>query len=131
MQYANNGDMNHARAYNVLTPTAQPISTFPPGDTMSTRTETPDEGRTERLNFRLTAQQSSVIRQAAQIEGKSVSDFVLDAATSAARNAISDQQLFTLDDDQFDRLLAILDAPPKPDPKLRKLFEDTAKFRDS
>lgn len=123
--------MEPIRAYNVLTPTPQPISTFPPGDTMSTRTETPDEGRTERLNFRLTAQQSSVIRQAAQIEGKSVSDFVLDAATSAARNAISDQQLFTLDDDQFDRLLAILDAPPKPDPKLRKLFEDTAKFRNS
>jgi len=123
--------MKARRAYNVLTPSAQPISTYPPGDAMSTRTDMPDEGRTERLNFRLTAQQSSVIRQAAQIEGKSVSDFVLDAATSAARNAISDQQLFTLDDEEFDRLLAILDAPPKPDPKLRKLFEDTAKFRDS
>jgi len=123
--------MKASRAYNVLTPTPKAISTYPPGDAMSTRTDMPDEGRTERLNFRLTAQQSSVIRQAAQIEGKSMSDFVLDAATSAARNAISDQQLFTLDDDQFDRLLAILDAPPKPDPKLRKLFEDTAKFRDS
>jgi uncharacterized protein (DUF1778 family) len=123
--------MEASRAYNVLTHTADEIVTYPSGDAMSTRTETPDEGRTERLNFRLTAQQSSVIRQAAQIEGKSVSDFVLDAATSAARSAISDQQLFTLDDEAFDRLLAILDAPPKPDPKLRKLFEDTAKFRNS
>jgi uncharacterized protein (DUF1778 family) len=123
--------MEASRAYNVLTPAAQAIATYPSGDTMSTSTDMPDEGRTERLNFRLTAQQSSVIRRAAQIEGKSMSDFVLDAATSAACNAISDQQLFTLDDEEFDRLLAILDAPPKPDPKLRKLFEDTAKFRDS
>ena len=123
--------MANDRAYNVLTKTADEVTSFFPGDDMSTRTETPDEGRTERLNFRLTAQQSTVIRQAAQIEGKSVSDFVLDAATSAARNAISDQQLFTLDDEAFDRLLAILDAPPKPDPKLHKLFEDYAKFRDA
>lgn len=98
---------------------------------MSTHTDTPDEGRTERLNFRLTAHQSSLIRQAAQIRGKSVSDFVLDAATSAAQNAISDQHFFSLDDDDFDEFQRRLAEPYKPDLKLRKLFEAYSKFTES
>lgn len=45
-----------------------------------------------------------------------------DAARQAARDARLDRTLFGLDEDRFDAFVALLDAPPAPNEKLKRLF---------
>ncbi|MGD9161636.1 MAG: DUF1778 domain-containing protein, partial [Desulfobacteraceae bacterium] len=54
--------------------------------------------RTARLGFRITAQQEALIRKAAEISGKNVTQFVLSSACEAAENTLIDQRIFFTDD---------------------------------
>ena len=45
-----------------------------------------------------------------------------DAARQAARDALLDRTLFGLDEDRFDAFVALLDAPPAPNEKLKRLL---------
>ena len=73
--------------------------------------------KTRRLELRLTEEQNSLIRSAATYTSRSISDFVLSAATLEAQRRLADQRLFLMDDE-----------PPTDDPKLRKLFERPSPF---
>jgi uncharacterized protein (DUF1778 family) len=76
--------------------------------------------RSTRLEARIAPAALAVVKRAAEIQGRSLSDFVVAAAQEAARKAIEETQIIRLSvDDQ--RLLAesILD-PPKPVPALRR-----------
>lgn len=81
----------------------------------STRRDTP-------INIRATAEDRQLIDQAAKSLGKSRTEFVLDAARGAAREALLDRTYFELDDETFDTVLSILNAPPKPTQALRDLM---------
>jgi uncharacterized protein (DUF1778 family) len=52
--------------------------------------------RTERIEARTTPDTLAIVRQAAEIQGRSVSDFVVSAAEHAARQAIADDQTLRL-----------------------------------
>lgn len=84
--------------------------------------------KTRRLELRLTEEQNSLIRSAAAYESRSISDFVLSAATLEAQRRLADQRLFLMDDEQHARFEEILLTPPTDDPKLRKLFERPSPF---
>ena len=84
--------------------------------------------KTRRLELRLTEEQNSLIRSAAAYESRSISDFVLSAATLEAQRRLADQRLFLMDDEQHARFEEILQASPTDDPKLRKLFERPSPF---
>jgi uncharacterized protein (DUF1778 family) len=79
--------------------------------------------RTERLNLRTTAREDALIRAAAEIQDKSVSEFVLDAAKEAAQNAILDQRSFRLSEKAWNEFIEYLDRPAKYDPKLAALMK--------
>ena len=79
--------------------------------------------KTQRLELRLTEEQNTLIRSAATYTSRSISDFVLSAATLEAQRCLADQRLFLMDDEQHARFEEILAASPSEDPKLRKLFE--------
>ncbi|HCV12123.1 MAG TPA: DUF1778 domain-containing protein, partial [Candidatus Accumulibacter sp.] len=49
--------------------------------------------RTSRLETRIAPEVLAVVRRAAEMQGRSVSDFVVSAAQEAAYRAISDAQL--------------------------------------
>jgi uncharacterized protein (DUF1778 family) len=51
---------------------------------------------------------------------------MLDASRRAAREALLDQTLILVDDEAYARFVALLDAPPKPNPALRKLMQTPA-----
>ena len=69
--------------------------------------------RSARIEARLTPDALTVIKRAAEIQGRSVSDFVVAAAQEAAHRAIEETQLIRLSvEDQRAFVEAILDPPP-------------------
>ncbi len=78
--------------------------------------------RDERLSLRATAEQAATIRAAAEAEGVSVTDFVLDNAMVEARRVLADRVHFVLSPEEFDRFVEILDRPPRDLPRLREFL---------
>ena len=79
--------------------------------------------KTRRLDLRLTEEQDALIRRAAEQDARSISDFVLSAATLEAQRRLADQRFFMLNEEDHARFEEILEASPTDDPKLRKLFD--------
>jgi uncharacterized protein (DUF1778 family) len=72
------------------------------------------EAKSERLNARLTPQAKELVQEAAALSGRSVTDFVSEAAQEKALATIRDHRMWTLNAEQslaFAR--AVLD-PPEP-----------------
>ena len=84
--------------------------------------------KTRRLDLRLTEEQDALIRRAAEQDARSISDFVLSAATMEAQRRLADQRFFMLNEEDHARFEEILEASPTDDPKLRKLFDRPSPF---
>ncbi len=84
--------------------------------------------KTRRLDLRLTEEQDALIRRAAEQDARSISDFVLSAATLEAQRRLADQRFFMLNEEDHARFEDILEASPTDDPKLRKLFDRPSPF---
>ena len=84
--------------------------------------------KTRRLDLRLTEEQDALIRRAAEQDARSISDFVLSAATLEAQRRLADQRFFMLNEEDHARFEEILEASPTDDPKLRKLFNRPSPF---
>ena len=78
------------------------------------------------INLRALPEQRDLIDHAATLLGKNRSDFMLEAACSAAQAVILDQVFFSLNTDKFQQFTAMLDAPPSPNPGLERLMAVTA-----
>lgn len=83
---------------------------------------TPPSARSSRLGLRATAQQEMVLRRAADVAHKSLTDFILDSACQAAEQTLLDQRLFMVSGGQFQALMDLLDQPEQADDGLRDLF---------
>ncbi len=79
-------------------------------------------GKIARLALRATIQQQLLIRRAAEISQKSVTEFVLDSACAAAQNTLTDQRLFLVDDVDYDEFQRKLEEPAVIKPNLKKLL---------
>lgn len=78
--------------------------------------------RTARLEARIAPDALAVVKRAAEIQGRSVSDFVVAAAQEAASRTIEETQIIRLSvEDQRSFAEAILN-PPEPTPALRRAF---------
>jgi len=91
---------------------------------MPTNTET----RSERIDVRATPSMKRLLQEAAQTANKSVSEFLLESALTAAAEALADRRLFVLDKDQWNAFVAALDAPPQPRPRLERLLREPGVF---
>lgn len=78
------------------------------------------------INIRAKRQQRDLIDQAAELLGKTRSDFMLETACREAEDVLLDQRIFALDAEAFKKFQAILDAPPRENPKLRQLMATKA-----
>ena len=74
------------------------------------------------INLRALPEQRDLIDYAATLLGKNRSDFMLEAACSAAQAVVLDQVFFSLNADKFQQFSALLDAPPNPNPGLERLM---------
>ena len=78
------------------------------------------------LNIRIQPQVREMIDRAAQLAGKNRTDFVLDAARRAAEETLLDRTVFTVSPKAHREFLARLDAPPRPNKRLRKSMQTPA-----
>lgn len=73
----------------------------------------PEPNRTARIEARITPDALAVVRRAAELQGRSVSDFVVAAAQEAATRTIEEAQIIRLSvEDQRAIAEAILNPPP-------------------
>ncbi|MFC2778167.1 DUF1778 domain-containing protein [Schaalia odontolytica] len=84
--------------------------------------------KTRRLDLRLTDKQDTLIRRAAEQEGRSVSEFTLSTVTMEAQRRLADQRVFILSEEDHARFEEILQTSLKDDPKLRKLLNRPSPF---
>lgn len=78
------------------------------------------------INIRARSTQRNLIDKAAAILNKNRSDFMLEAACRQAENVLLDQRLFLVDDKAFQAFKALIDAPVKDRPELRRLLNEKA-----
>jgi uncharacterized protein (DUF1778 family) len=74
----------------------------------------------ETLNIRIKAVDRNLIDRAAQLLGKSRTDFLLEAGRRAAEDTVLDQTLFKVSPKVYAEFVARLDTPPAPNEKLRR-----------
>jgi uncharacterized protein (DUF1778 family) len=84
--------------------------------------------RTEKLDLRLTKSAKQTLQAAATAAHKSVSEFVLETALSEAEERLADRLVFTLDAKHWEAFVAALDAPPRRNPRLERLFREPSVF---
>lgn len=76
--------------------------------------------RRETLNIRIKADERGLIDRAAELVGKTRTDFILDATRRAAEEALLDRALFVIDSKAHAAFVARLDAEPAPNARLRR-----------
>lgn len=78
--------------------------------------------RAARLRLRVTSEQEALLRRAAEIAHKSLTDFILDAAYQAAEQTLLDQRFFMVSDSQYQAFLEMLERPESDNSGLANLF---------
>jgi uncharacterized protein (DUF1778 family) len=76
--------------------------------------------RTSRLEARIAPEVLRVLKRAAELQGRSVSDFVVAAAQEAAHRTIEETQIVRLSVEGQHRFAEAMLKPPKPSPALRR-----------
>lgn len=80
----------------------------------------------EPLNIRIQPELRGLIDRAAELMGKTRTDFMLDASRKAAEETLLDRTLFTAGEQAYGEFLARLDAPPRPSDCLRRTMTTPA-----
>jgi uncharacterized protein (DUF1778 family) len=86
----------------------------------------PTAKRSARLGLRATPEQEAVLRRAAEVAHKSLTDFILDSACQAAEQTLLDQRLFMVSGNRCQALLELLERPERANEGLRDLFSRKA-----
>ena len=91
----------------------------------------PTSARSSRLGLRTTPEQEAVLRRAAEVSRKSLTDFILDSACLAAEQTLLDQRLFMVSGHQYQALLELLERPDQDNEGLRDLIARKAPWDES
>lgn len=87
--------------------------------------------RSEKLDLRLTPAAKRTLQSAAEVAQKSVSEFVVESALARAEEVLPDRRRFLVSAEDYDKFLALLDAPPRDHPRLRRLLTEPSVFDKS
>lgn len=81
------------------------------------------------INVRVSTVTRDLIDNAAQVLGKTRTDFIVESASRQATDVLLDQRFFALGSTEHAAFVAALDAPPAPNAKLRKLMQTKAPWQ--
>jgi uncharacterized protein (DUF1778 family) len=84
--------------------------------------------RTQKLDLRLTPAAKQLLREAASVSQRSISEFVLESALARAEETLADRQRFGLDAERWEAFMQALDAPVRPLPRVQKLLTEPGLF---
>ncbi len=76
--------------------------------------------KAERLEARVTREQKRLIEHAAELEGRSLTDFIVTSAQSVAKQVIHDHEMLKLTAKDREMFVQALLNPPKQSEKLRQ-----------
>lgn len=80
--------------------------------------------KTERIDVRVSPTAKNTLQMAASQVNKTVSQFLLDAALTAAAETLEDRRSFVLTGKRWNDFLKILDRPPRAKPRLARLLAE-------
>ncbi|MCC6540403.1 MAG: DUF1778 domain-containing protein [Bryobacterales bacterium] len=83
------------------------------------------KGRTARLEARLPVDVHAMLKRAAEIQGRSLTDFVVTAAADAAKRAIEDAEVIRLSIEAQRQIAEALMNPPEPSEGFRRAVRAT------
>ena len=83
----------------------------------------PEAQRTARVEARIAPDALEIIRRAAEIQGRSISDFMVAAAREAAQRTIADIEVLRLSRQAQEQFATLLLDPPAPSRALARAFE--------
>ena len=86
---------------------------------------------TARLEARISTSLHSMLKRAAQLQGRTMTDFVIDAVQSAARNTIEQADMVSLTLADQEAFAQALLTPPKPTAALKRAFTQRKKLLTS
>lgn len=89
-----------------------------------------DTGKDQRITVRISSAQRDLLSQASRTAKTTLSEFILDAATTRAEDVLADRRLFTLGTPEYQAFLAVLDRPVQDKPRLRMLLAEPSVFGD-
>jgi uncharacterized protein (DUF1778 family) len=78
--------------------------------------------RTQRIEARISPYALKTVRRAAEIQGRSISDFVVAAAQEVAERTIERTQIIRVSMADQERIMKVLSKPPKVTPALKRAF---------
>lgn len=87
--------------------------------------------RTTRVEARIAPDVLAVVRRAAELQGRSVSDFLVMSAQEAAYRAIEDEQIIRLSVKDQQRFAELLLNPPAVTPAMKRAFKAHKKLISS
>jgi uncharacterized protein (DUF1778 family) len=78
--------------------------------------------RTSRIEVRIAPSALAIVRRAAEIQGRSISDFVVAAAQDAAQKTVAEVEIIRLSREAQEQVAALLlDPPPVSEALLRAI----------
>jgi len=101
-----------------------PVSPPAPADSprIGLAEQAPEAESKGSINLRIEAHTRRLIDEAAALQGKTRTEFMIESARRQAIDILLDQRLFALDPQRYDTFMSILDTPPAPGPKLKALL---------
>lgn len=84
--------------------------------------------RTDRIDLRVSPEDKKALQAVAELQGTTVSTFVLTSALKAANEELADRRVFQLTAEQWADFQEALDAPVSPKPRLNKLLSEPGVF---
>lgn len=72
----------------------------------------------ERITVRVSQEQLQLFKEAADLEGRTLSDFTVSTLTSRSQDVLAEQRVFKLTGARWSELMAMLDQPPVVRPNL-------------
>jgi uncharacterized protein (DUF1778 family) len=99
-----------------------------PGE-QATVTRIDPQTRSERINLRVDPEVDALLREAAALEHKSLSAFLLDAAREKAERTLDAYRRIEVSAEEFDRIEAELERPAQVVEPLLRLAERVAERR--
>ncbi len=99
------------------------------------RTARPGEGvvivRSARLGLRTTPAQAAIIQRAAEVKGKSVTEFVLSSACEKAEQTLLDQRFFSVSEESWREFQDALERPAQMKAGLRRLLTEPSVWEET
>ncbi|HEY6971383.1 MAG TPA: DUF1778 domain-containing protein [Candidatus Angelobacter sp.] len=83
----------------------------------------------ETINLRVSERQKILIGRAAKALGQNRSHFILETVCREATTVLLDRRYFAVPEDKFRRFTAMLDKPPKSNPRLTRLLTAKASWK--